>query len=340
MPARKWCPVTERPKVALIATGGTIDSVGRDRTDLAWYLDNGQRLPDGALVSGIPELASIAIVDQIPFRRLHSYAMTGRDWIDLARVVQDATRNGVAGVVITHGTNTLEETAYFLNLTVSSRVPIVLVGAMRPANGLSADGELNLFRAIQVAVAPKSGGRGVLVVLNDTILGARDVTKRETYRVNTFGSRDTGPLGYADNDGEVVFYHTPERRHTADSAFSVDNLSELPQVEIVMSYVGARGEMINAAVDAGARGIVVAGTGPGVPTPPQDEALEAASRSGVVVCLCSRVGGGRVARSPSTIARGWVTGDNLQPWKARVLLSLALTKTTEPDDIQALFESH
>lgn len=332
--------MTELPKVAVIATGGTIDSVGRDRTDLAWYLDNEARLTDGQLLARIPEIAAIATVEQIPFRRIHSFAITDRDWIDLARLVQDAARSDVAGIVITHGTNTLEETAYFLNLVVRSRKPIVLVGAMRPASGMSPDGDLNLFRAIQVAAAPKSAGRGVLVVLNDTILGARDVTKRETYRVNTFGARDTGPLGYADNDGEVVFYHTPDRKHTADSPFSVDNLEEFPPVEIVISHVGARGGLIAAAVEGGARGIVVAGTGPGVPTPSQDEALEVASRSGVVVCLCSRVGGGRVPRGPSTIAKGWVAGDNLQPWKARVLLSLALTKTSEPDEIQELFDAY
>jgi L-asparaginase len=243
--------------------------------------------------------------------------------------------------VLTHGTNTLEETAYFLHLVLKTDRPVVVCGAMRPASAISGDGELNLLNAIRVAGSPDSRGRGVMVVLNDTIFSARDVTKTATFRVQTFQGRDLGPLGYADADGSVVYYHVPTRKHTLSSAFDIQRLGEdLPRVDVVVSYVGADGALISAAVAAGARGIVSAGTGAGRPTPAEDRALDEARASGVMVCQSSRVGSGRVARSPLLKKRGFVTADNLPPWKARVLLALALTQTDDPEKIQGFFESH
>jgi L-asparaginase len=241
-------------------------------------------------------------------------------------------------LVVTHGTNTLEETAYFLHLTVGSRKPVVLTGAMRPFNALGTDGPLNLLRAIQVAAAAESRGYGVLVVMNDTIHGARDVTKRGTYRVDAFRSPGHGPLGTADADGEVVFQHRPVRVSVDGPAFDVDGLADLPRVDIVTSHVGADGVFVDAAVAVGAQGIVSAGTGAGRPTPSEEAALERAVAAGVVVCQASRVGRGRVSAAPGLVARGMVAAGDLPPWKARILLSLALTRTGDPSEIQQLFD--
>ncbi|MBV9326427.1 MAG: asparaginase [Chloroflexi bacterium] len=328
-------------RVAVILTGGTIDSVGNDRLDMAWYFEANRRLDDGALLARVPELGTIASVDEIPFRRLPSHALQAADWLALGAAIQDLVgRAGADGVVVTHGTNTIEETAYFLTLTLKTDRPVVLVGAMRPASGLSADGDLNLLNAVRVAAHPDSRGRGVLVVLNDTIHSARDVTKTATLRVQTFQGRDQGPLGFADTDGQVVYYHSTDRRHTLQSEFDVRQLSALPRVDVVVSYVGADGALIDAAVAAGARGLVSAGTGGGRPTPLEDDALDRARKTGVVICQSSRVGSGRVVRSPSLAARGFVAADNLQPWKARILLALALTRTSDPERIQAVFDTY
>ncbi len=333
--------MTDLPRVALIFTGGTIDSVGQDRLDLAWYIEAGKRLESGELVARVPELHSIARVEEVPFRRLPSHALVDKDWIDLVRTIHDIFDNDRAdGIVITHGTNTLEETAYFLNLTLKTDRPVVIVGAMRPSSGLSADGYLNLLNAVRVAAAPESRGRGTLVVLNDTIHSGRDVTKTATYRVQAFDGRDLGPLGYADADGKVVYYHQPSRKHTVHTEFDVRHLESLPRVDVVVSYVGADGAMIDAAVAAGAQGIVSAGTGAGRPTPLEDEALTRAHEKGVVICQSSRVGSGRVVWSPSLRKRGFVASDNLQPWKAKVLLSLALTVTRDPAEIQRMFDTY
>ncbi|MDE0030385.1 MAG: asparaginase [Deltaproteobacteria bacterium] len=329
------------PRIALILTGGTIDSVGADRLDLAWYIENNKRLGDGELVGSVPELAGIAEVEQVPFRRLPSHALVDRDWLDLAELLHGIFERGEAdGAVITHGTNTLEETAYFLNLVLKTDRPVVLVGSMRPASALGADGYLNLLNAVRVAAEPSSRGQGVLAVMNDRIYGARDLTKTATYRVEAFQGRDLGPLGFADADGSVRYYHRTVMPHTIATEFDVSGLESLPRVDVVVSHAGADGAVIDACVAAGARGIVCAATGAGRPTPAQDEAFARASEKGVVLCIGSRVGSGRVARSPGLQERGVVTADNLQPWKARVLLALALSATTDPDAIQRMFDTY
>jgi L-asparaginase len=331
---------TSQRRIAIFLTGGTIDSLGRDRLDIAWYFEADQRLTADELLARIPELDQVAHVEKVPFRRLPSHALVDADWLELAQTIQHVFDQDQAdGVVITHGTNTLEETAYFLHLTLKTDRPVVLVGAMRPASAMSTDGELNLLNAVRVAADPASAGRGVLVVLNDTIHSARDVTKTATFRVETFQARDLGPLGFADADGRVVYYHMPERLHTLGTEFDVRESRQLPRVDVVVSYVGADATIIDALVAAGARGLVSAGTGGGRPTPTEDAALDRAVASGVVVCQSSRTGSGRVVRSPSLAARGMVAADNLTPWKARVLLALGLTRTQDPDVIQRYFDT-
>lgn len=329
----------ELPRVALIMTGGTIDSLGTDRLDLAWYLEAGRRLDAGELVKSVPELGTIAAVEEVPFRRVPSHALADRDWLDLVQLIHAvAAGGGTEGVVITHGTNTLEETAYFLNLVLKTDRPVILVGSMRPASALGADGYLNLLNAVRVAAAPESRGLGVLVVMNDRIYGARDLTKTATYRVDAFQGRDLGPLGFSDADGRVRYYHRSVKKHTTATAFDVAALGSLPRVDVVLSHVGADGAMIDASVRSGAKGIVSAATGAGRPTPAQDEAFDRAKEQGVMMCLSSRVGSGRVVRSPALRKRGFVAADNLQPWKARVLLALALTVTQDPDEMQRMFD--
>jgi len=329
--------MTNLPRIAVIATGGTIDAIGADRLDLAFYTETGLRCADSELVGGLPELADIASIEQVPYRRTPSYALTVDDWLGLARTTQALLDGACDGVVITHGTNTLEETAFFLHLTVHSEKPVVLVGAMRPPSGLGSDGSLNLFRAVQVAAAPQARSHGCLVVLNDTVHSARQVTKTSTFRTDAFRSPDTGPLGYADADGRVVFYHRPRRR-AADLYFPAKDLVALSRVDVVVSYVGADGALIDAAVQAGARGLVSAGTGAGRPTGAEDEALDRAVAAGIAVCQATRVGAGRVARSPNMARRNLIAADNLQAWKARVLLMLGLTRTADAEDLQDLFD--
>lgn len=334
--------MSELPRVALIITGGTIDSVGKDRLDLAWYIEAGKRLGTGELLGQLPELKTIAHVEEVPFRRLPSHALVDKDWLDMVRTIHSIfDENKADGIVITHGTNTIEETAYFLNLTLKTDKPVIVVGAMRPSSAISADGYLNLVNAVKVAADPHSRGRGAMLVMNDTIYSGRDVTKNSTYRVQAFQSRDLGPLGFADADGSVVYYHQTVKKHTENTEFDVRNLQSLPRVDVVVSYVGADGNMIEAAAAVGAKGIVSAGTGAGRPTPAEDEAFDRVYKEkGVIMCLCSRVASGRVVRSPGLAKRGFVAGDNLQPWKARLLLALALTKTNNADEIQRMFDTY
>jgi L-asparaginase len=330
------------PRVGLIIAGGTIDSVGVDRLDLAWYIEANKRLGDGELLAQLPELKTIARVEEIPFRRLPSQALVNSDWLQLAEKIHSVFDQDQAdGIVITHGTNTLEETAYFLNLVLKTDRPVVVVGSMRPSSAISADGYLNVVNAVRVAADRQSNGRGCLVVMNDTIFNGRDVTKNSTYRVEAFQSRDMGPLGVADADGKVVYYHRPERKHTTQTEFDVRTMTALPRVDIVLSYVNADGIMIEAAAKAGARGIVSAATGAGRATPAQDDAFDRAYKEhGMLMCLCSRVASGRVVRSPALKRKGFVAADNLQPWKARILLSLALSLTTDADEIQRIFDTY
>lgn len=323
------------PKIALIATGGTIDSLGRDPLDLAFYFETGDRLPDDALLGSVrAQVAPIADVHEIRHPRTPSYAMTDAVWTALADTLAELETAGYDGAVITHGTNTLEETAFFLDLVLASDMPVVLTGAMRPANALSSDGQLNLVNAIRVAASPESRGRGVLVALNDTVHAARFVTKGSTFRVDAFRSPDVGPLGYADADGTVVFYQAPRQRLHVD----VPATEQLPRVDIVVSYSAADGALIDAAVAAGAAGIVSVGTGAGRVTKLEAEAYRRAQDAGVVVCQATRVPSGRVARSDAMREQRLVGAGNLPPWKARILLRLLLATTSDIEALQHNFD--
>jgi L-asparaginase len=215
---------------------------------------------------------------------------------------------------------------------------VVVTGAQRPFTALSTDGPLNLLNAVRVAGAPEARGRGALVVANDEINAARDVTKTHTYRLHTFRSRDLGVLGYADAD-RIVFYRAPTRRHTVASEFDIRGVDHLPHVDVLYVHVGARPGLARAAVELGAAGLVIAGTGAGS-TGALREELAAIARKGVVVVRSARVGEGRVVRDDNWQEPGMVAADNLNPQKAALLLALALTRTRDPDEIQRLFEEY
>src|SRR5262249_11041485 len=244
------------------------------------------------------------------------------------------------GVVITHGTATLEETAYFLNLSLKVAATVVVVGAQRPATGLSSDAGINLLNAVRVAGAQEARGLGVLVLLNDEIQAAREVTKASTLRLETFRSPDLGMLGYADPDGRVAIYRKPARRHAPDTEFDVRGRTDLPRVDIAASYAGADGAAIQAFIAAGARAIVSASLPPGVTTPAEMEALLEARRRGVLIALSSRAGSGRVLPRAVLRERGFVVADNLSPQKARVLAMVALTRTDDPSEVQRIFDEY
>jgi L-asparaginase len=330
-----------KPRVAVIGTGGTISSVGVHSLDIMRYGDNNRIYEVDELLDAFPETFMQADVVPVRLRAMPSTAVGPAEWLELNAKIHDLAAGDpdLAGIVVTHGTATLEETAYFLNLTVHADVTVVLVGAQRPATGLSTDAAMNLVNAIRVAADPASRGRGVLVVLNDEIHCARDVTKTSTMRLQTFQSRDFGLLGHADFD-RIAYYRMPERRRAPDTEFDVRGLMELPRVDIALSYAGGDGTIVDALVAAGARGIVAATLAPGYATPKESEALRRADEQGVVVCHSTRAGTGRVGDVPSKRAPGAVLADNLMPQKARVLLMLALTKTSDRAEIQRMFDEY
>ena len=246
-------------------------------------------------------------------------------------------RDDVDGIVITHGTDTMEETAYFLHLTVHSAKPIVLTGAMRPATALSADGPMNLLQAVRVAATDEAVGQGVLIVLDGTIESARDAVKMHTTALGTFQSPEVGALGSV-HDGEPVFYRGPLRRHTTRSAFSVEDVTELPRVAILYAHADDDGFLVEAAVQAGCRGIVYAGMGNGSIPARAEAALARAAAEGVAVVRSTRSAAGRVTRAEASYeANGFIASDTLNPAKARVLLQLALLQTEDPAAIRKMF---
>lgn len=331
-----------KPRVALIGTGGTISSIGRDSLDVWEYMDTGKKVGPEELLARVPETAQVAEIIPVPFQSVGSTFIGPADWLLLTEAIHGvaAREAPLDGVVITHGTATLEETAYFLNLAVHDDVTVVVVGAQRPASGLSSDAGMNLVSAVRVAAAPEARGLGVLVVLNDEIQAAREVTKASTLRLETFRSHDLGMLGYADPDGRVAIYRKPTRRHAPDTEFDVRGRTGLPRVDVAASYAGADGTAIRAFVAAGARAIVSASLPPGVVTPGEREAMREAHERGVLVVVSSRAGSGRVLPRTSLREAGFVVADNLNPQKARVLAMLALTRSEEYAEVQRIFDEY
>ena len=330
-----------KPKVAFIGTGGTMSSLGNGPLDLVDYSATDQRMHAGEILERFPEIQDVADVVPVRYKNVPSYDLFFPEWKELAALCTQlvADTPDLAGIVIGHGTASMEETAYFLNLTLKVAVPVVLVGSQRPASALSTDAGLNLVNAVRTAASPQARGRGVLLLMNDEIHAAREVTKTSTARLQTFRSPDFGVLGHADGD-KVVFYRAPERRHAPETEFDVSAIGALPRVDIAYSYVGSDGAAVRAFMAAGARGIVSAGFAPGFAGSADSAALREAVAQGIVVVQSTRAGSGRVFHGSRMREWGFLTADNLNPQKARLLLALAMTVTTDPADIARIFETY
>ncbi|MXV39264.1 L-asparaginase 2 [Flavobacteriaceae bacterium Ap0902] len=329
----------QKAKIRILATGGTIAGVSKSATESNYTAGE---LGIYQLLQAVPEVKNIADVSGEQIVKIGSQDMNDEVWLTLAnRINELLNKDEYDGIVITHGTDTMEETAYFLNLTVKSDKPVVLVGAMRPATAMSADGPMNLYDAVTVAADPNAKNRGVMVVMNDKVLGARDVIKSNTLDVATFKDYNYGPLAYLHN-GKVYFNRRPEQKHTLNSIFDVSNLKELPNVGIVYSYANASELPMKAFMDAKFDGIVHAGVGNGnIYHTIFDLAIEA-QKQGIQFVRSSRVPTG-----PTTLDAEvddakyhFVASQSLNPQKARVLLMLALTKTNDWQKIQNYFNEY
>ena len=336
-------PGLDLPHVVLVSMGGEISSRCGARLDLADCQTNAKGIGPDEWIEDLPELRLLARVTTEDLRPSESAArgMSVEHWQAAARRLQELTDDsGVDGIVVAHGTNGLADTAYFMNLVVRTRKPIVFVGAQRPWTGMSGDGPLNLYNAIRVAATRAAGGKGVLHAMNQEVHAARDVMKTRAYRMDAFESVHLGLIGVADPD-TVKFFCEPTRRHTYRSEFHILALPKsLPAVEIVPTYTDAPGHVIDALVAAGVKGLVVDGAGPTSLSGGQLEAVRRARENGVVVVATAPTRGGRVQDTISTRESGIIPGDNLVPEKARTLLRLALTRTSDPEEIRRIFDEY
>jgi L-asparaginase len=330
------------PRVHFVATGGTISN------------KDGGRLSAAELAKSMPGVERFAELTHEQFTNVASSALTLKDWLGLSKRINElfAGDRGLAGIVVTSGTDTLEETAFFLHLTVRDPRPVVVVGSMRNPSTVGYEGAANLLEGVRVAADAQSRNKGALVVLNDEINSARNVTKTDALRVQTFRSRDYGQLGVVDRD-RVVFFSQITQRHNEQSEFDITKITELPRVDVIMVYQDAPGDLIKAAVDQGAKGIVIAAAGAGATSGTQNEGLAYAASKGVFVVNSTRTGSGRIA-PPRTDMTGnfrpspeqqrrrqfTIAGEDHIPVKARVLLMLALARTTNRDEIQRIFSEY
>lgn len=318
------------PLVKVVATGGTIANTPSGR------------LHAGEVADAIPALKKVARLEVEEVMRVGSSAITVENWLMLARRINEilSREPEVKGVVVTHGSNTVEETGYFLSLTVKSDKPVVLTAAQRQFTTLSSDSPKNFLQAIRVAASDEARGKGALIVANDVINAARDVSKNISYRLETWNSRDLGALGFVDED-RITFYRMPLRQHTTATPFDVHRLQKLPRVDIIYTYAGADGVLIDAAVTQGqAEGVVIAGFPTGSGSPAIDEAVKRVAAKGIPVVMTNRGGMGRVTDTRPTEKRPLIWGDNLTPQKARIRLMLALTTTKDPGELQRIFEKY
>lgn len=330
-----------RPRVHILGTGGSISGIGPHRLDYTLYPEVGKKLPVTQLLERIPEARELAELTGEDVLQVGSPSIGPREWLQLAdRIHTLFASDAVNGIVITHGTATLEETAYFLHLTVKSHRPVVVTGAMRPPSALGTDADLNLLDAIRLAATPEAAKRGVLTILNNEIQSARDVTKSNAFRVDTFDSRDFGVLGYVDSDARVLFYRTVTRPHTTATPFDVRGRRELPRVDIVYAYAGADGVLVDALTARRPEGIVLVGFGGGSYPAAFLEAGKRAVQADIPVVLATRSWNGRVVITPKKEAEGFIVCDDLMPQKARILLMLALTVTRERAAIQEMFYTY
>ena len=325
-----------KPSIRILATGGTIAGAQADAQSYG-YKSGSFKVED--LISAVPQIKELADLEGEQVANIGSQDMNDAVWLKLAKRVNELLgQRDVDGIVITHGTDTLEETAFFLDLTVKSEKPVVLVGSMRPATAISADGPGNLYNAVAVAANPGARGRGVMVELNDEVHAARNVTKTDTTSVETFKSLNRGPVALV-HTGKIAWFEPMDRRR---GGFDVSSRTQLPRVDIIYAHANMSPDLIDAAVKAGAKGLVVAGVGDGNMTKDALATLQRAAKAGVVVVRSTRLTGGLVLRNNEVTDDqvGFVASGEFTAPKARVLTQLALTKTSDPKQIQKMFDEY
>ena len=325
------------PNIAVLATGGTIAGAGNSSTGSAYAAG---KVSVNHLVAAVPELAKIANVTPVQVSQIGSQDMSDEVWLKLAKTI-NTDCGKYDGFVITHGTDTMEETAYFLNLTSKCAKPVVMVGAMLPSTGLGADGPRNLFNAVLTAATPETAKQGVVVAMDNVVIGAREVMKTNTVQPETFQAANFGKVGTIFNN-QVTYEVMPMRAHTTQTPFDVSKLNKLPKVGIVYNHAGVEGVQAEALIKAGYKGIVSAGVGNGNIHKAVWPVLEKATKKGIVVVRSSRVPTGATTKDAEVDdkAQHWVTSGTLNPQKARVLLQLALTQTTDWQQIQKYFDQY
>lgn len=327
-----------KPKIAILATGGTIAGITDDEISTTGYTAGVIAIKE--LVKAVPEIESLAQIESKQIANIDSSNMNDELWLKLARETNKLLKQNIQGVVITHGTDTMEETAYFLNLTLKSDKAVVLVGAMRPSTAMGADGPKNLYNALSLATNKNAEARGVMVVMNDKILGARGVVKTHTLNVEAFSSPDFGTLGYI-VDGKCYFCNEILKLHTRQTPFDVNKLKILPKVDILYTYSNdGSGIAAKALFENGAQGLVIAGSGAGNIHKNQKEVLKELLKQGLKVVVSSRVLKGPVVLSEEDTKLGFISALDLNPQKARVLLMLALTQTNDTEKIKKYFEKY
>ncbi len=325
-----------KPRITVLATGGTIAGAGASAANSATY--QAAKVPVDKLIAGVPELSDVAVVKGEQVFQIASESFTNDKLLTLGKRVSALAKDPeVDGIVITHGTDTLEETAYVLNLVVNTDKPIVVVGSMRPGTAMSADGMLNLYDAVVVAGSRDARGKGVLVAMNDEIHSGRDVTKRVNIKTNAFFSQ-WGPLGMV-VEGRSYWFRLPAKRHTANSEFNIDKIDALPEVHIIYGAGNMALQMYEAPQRAGAKAVIHAGTGNGSVAGYAVDALRGLRSAGMVVIRSSRVGDGFVLRNSEQPddKYDWVVAHDLNPQKAKILAAVALTKTSDTQELQRIF---
>ena len=332
--------LAQTPKnIVILATGGTIAGAGGTGTQSSY---TSGAVGIDTMVNAVPGIEKLANIKGEQISNVGSQDMSFEIMLKLAKRINELLpTSGVDGIVVTHGTDTMEETAYFLNLAVKSDKPVVMVGSMRPSTAVSADGPLNLYNAVAVAADPNAKGRGVLVVMNDQIHAAHSLTKTSTTAIQTFMSPLRGVVGvsaYGKND----WYNNPPWKHTAQSEFDISKVTKLPRVDVIFVSADMSADLIDASVNAGAKGIVIAGVGNGNMNKAAIDAASRAVKKGVVVVRSSRVATGLVDRNVEVNddELGFIASDELNPQKSRILLSLALLNQTEPAKLQEMFRTY
>lgn len=324
-----------KPKIAILATGGTIAGSIDSAVSTTGYTAGVVGVD--VLIQAVPQIKDLADISGMQIANIDSSNMTDAIQLTLAKEINKLFASGIDGVVITHGTDTMEETAYFLNLTIKSDKPVVLVGAMRPSTAMSADGPKNLYNAVALAADKNAKNKGVMVAMNDKIQSARGVVKTHSLNVDAFSSPDFGDMGYI-VDGKAFFYNNVTKEHTKKSPFDVSKLTALPKVDILYTYSNdGSAAAAKAFVAEGAKGLVIAGSGAGSIHENQKAILQELLKQGVNVAVSSRVVAGRVAVGDADKNLGFISAEDLNPQKARILLALALTKTSDPKAIQEYF---